>query len=374
MYHTYTEKIDLAKSSVICYSSLDMTKYNQNTSSIFLTYNLAKIQNIVRSPAATNSTFGLMSLVRLTLSIIIALAYTISLGALFIALMVRMAILWIMVAFSPVIVILFFNDLIPGVQQLEEYLGLGQFIKWAFSPAAVGAVFSVAFLMVTAGQNINETGGIGIVGKFQGIGGGEFSLYGYQNLFSGMSSLDEILWMFMTMAIMWIGTFAILGKLPIVNKVTDGIKGYAESAAKFMATTPLNAPIFTVGGTKTSIMGTLKGLSPMHQLKDMTNKWADLNAPQHEKQKRELENTSAARDFLAAIKSESPDADKIYASIKTLGNHDSKWMTTLKDNERLLDLLLTGKKDKAEWKRYIRTGIENYNQSASSSPTPQSES
>ncbi|MBU0706624.1 hypothetical protein KJ662_00590, partial [Patescibacteria group bacterium] len=87
----------------ICMENLNLVNYNQNTAVIYLTYGMARIQNLI-APVGGGGPANLA--VSVLMSYSIQLAYSVSLLALFLALIVRTAILWLFVAFSPFLVLL----------------------------------------------------------------------------------------------------------------------------------------------------------------------------------------------------------------------------------------------------------------------------
>jgi len=127
--------------STYCWEDLDTSKYNRNTSSLYLTLGVAKINTLVESGTpSSNSTTKLM--VNILFAVIIQMAYVLSMGALFIALVIRVAFLWIFVGFSPFLVLLLYLNH-KGITQSGELgdgdfkFSLNEFIKWAFIPVQI---------------------------------------------------------------------------------------------------------------------------------------------------------------------------------------------------------------------------------------------
>ncbi|MBU0727830.1 hypothetical protein KKA95_04050 [Patescibacteria group bacterium] len=233
------EEYGKTPTSVICWDNLSLTKYNKNTSVIYLTYGMARIQNLVES---SNSGTKITQLaVGILFSLLIQVAFTISLLALFIAMIIRMAVLWVFVAFSPFLVLLLFSEKFG--EGIADKFSVKAFAKWAFVPVKVGAVFAVSFLMVSAGQSIMgkdatffeklDKGGIEITTK----------MYKIKSLFMGMDTIQEFIWLLIALVVLWAGVFAVLGEMPIVKGITDKINDYGTSTAKWLAKSPYWAPI-----------------------------------------------------------------------------------------------------------------------------------
>ncbi|MBU1935327.1 hypothetical protein KKF04_04685 [Patescibacteria group bacterium] len=225
--------------TTFCWDNIDLFKYNKNTSVIYLTFGMARIQNLV---TASNTGDGIVQLsVAIVMSLVLQVAYTIALLALFIALIIRMAMLWIFVAFSPFLVLMMFSEKFS--QEIGDKFSIKEFANWAFVPAKVGAVFSVAFLMVSAGQSL--TGFDTILSETEGGGGVTITakMFKIKSLLMGMDSIQEFIWLLITLAILWMGVFAVLGKMPIVSSVTNQIDDYGKRTAKWLGKSPYWAPI-----------------------------------------------------------------------------------------------------------------------------------
>jgi hypothetical protein len=243
-----------------CWDTVDLFKYKKNTATIYLTYGMARIQNLINSTGTESIT---QLTVAIILSLLIQVVFTVALMALFIALIIRMAVLWVFVAFSPLLVIfLFFNKgMEGGIGSGEGNFSIKGFMKWALVPVKVGAVFSVSFLMVTAGQAI----GLKDVDFFDKVGSGGVEvtakLLKVKSLFMGMDTIQEFIWLLVTIIILWVGVFAVLGEMPGVKIISDYINQQGTRAGKWLATTPYWAPIVPIVDPATGErrMGSIKG-------------------------------------------------------------------------------------------------------------------
>lgn len=248
----------------ICVENLNLINYNQNTAVIYLTYGMAKIQNLVDSTHTVKIDDLAISTL---LSIIIQIAYTVSLFALFIAMVMRMAILWIFVGFSPFLVLFAWKNGFANEDLGEFKFGLEEFVNWAFVPAKVGAIFVVSFIMISAGQSMGDVD-IQLMEK----GGQVFKIPEIKTLFGSIGSLQNFIWLLISLVVLWMGVFGILSKMSIVSGVTNWIRDKGIAAGKFIATSPYWAPVLPLGrtGGKQSIRETLAPLAkPFKDLEEM---------------------------------------------------------------------------------------------------------
>jgi len=251
----------------MCMENLNLFKYDQNTAVIYLTYGSARIQNLVNSNASTDI---VQLSVGVLLSLIIQIAYSVSLLALFIALIIRMAALWMFVGFSPLLCLIFYftKEDIKTASALSGKFDVDSFLKWAFVPVKVGAVFAVSFIMISAGQNVGAANTT-LVDNVNTQSGVSAHILDPQSLFMGIGSLQTFIWLIMSVVVLWMGVFAVLGEMEIVKNITDKIKAYGTGLASVVAKTPYMAPILPLGkgGEATSIQSVVAGVD----LKDKLN-------------------------------------------------------------------------------------------------------
>jgi hypothetical protein len=242
-----------------CWDNINFFNYNKNTSTIYLVYGMGQIQKVVNASADTGSATQLF--VGGLLSLFIQAAYTLSLMALFIALIFRMAMLWIFVAFSPFLVLIIaFQGKAPT--EISNKFSIKAFLDWAFVPTYVGAVFSVAFIMLAAGQ------AAGKVGTSTINYGANF--FNGQSIFSGLDTIQEFIWLLLVLVILWMGVFQVLSsKVPFVGMVTDKIKTMGTSAATTIGKSPLSLPLAPMTDDKGGFrMGAIKELGSRSKFKE----------------------------------------------------------------------------------------------------------
>lgn len=230
---------DFGDKTVLCWGKLDLFDYNQNTSVIYLTYGMAKIQNLGGSYSYTGS-LSQMAIASI-FSLLIQVTFTVALLALFILMLIRAALLWLFVGFSPVLVAMLY---LGGGEGPVANFGPKDFIKWAFIPVQVGIILSVGFIMIAAGQansdilsNLNQN--VNIEGGF----------YNAVAIFSGMESTQGIIWLIIVELIFAIAVYGPMKELPFAGTIIGPIADFAKNTLTSLAKTPLIAPIIPVGDT-----------------------------------------------------------------------------------------------------------------------------
>ena len=240
-----TETVDKTKpfygKAVFCWSDLNIGKFNSSNAAFQMTYSMARVQNLPLSQSDSASKLAIGTIFALFAMIV----YLISFAALTIALIFRVAFLWVLVAFSPFIVLLYFfeHSEAGGLKSLgggaEKYLSIKTFTEWAFAPTKVALIWSIGFIMITTGQTASQ----GIFANFDANASVPARMYDVSSVFMGMNSLSEMIWLLMSIVIIWVGTFAVLGKLEGANLVTNKINTAGTELFKTVASTPLIAPI-----------------------------------------------------------------------------------------------------------------------------------
>ncbi len=176
-------------------------------------------------------------LMRLLIVLVIHIGMFFPMLAMVVGFFIRIPILWITMAFMPVAFMGFvIGDKIPNFNPVEKIWK--RFITAALLPAMVAVPLTVGFVMINAGANVPVPKGIA---KLQTI----------LPLFTGMKDIWQLLWMFIALFIMWIGTFAVLKQDELISKFTEPIKGYGEGIGKFAMKAPLAIPFIPGPGGKT---------------------------------------------------------------------------------------------------------------------------
>lgn len=146
------------------------------------------------------------------------------------ALVVRMVVLWMCLALSPVAALaIVLGDVIPGANMKGDFDLLSIFIKHAFMPTLVAIPLSIGLIMIFANNHIAGTTG-GSLGSF---GGAE-----------NAGNFNTFLWWIASIVIIWFGTNAMIKKSSeYASKITDKIHSGVNSAASTVAGTLKYAPI-----------------------------------------------------------------------------------------------------------------------------------
>ena len=231
----------LAKKAIICWQQIKPSDYNQNNASYYLTYSMARVQNLTR--ANTKDEIGQLAIGTM-FSMIMQIVYLAAFGSLYIALIARVAMLWILMAFSPFIVLLMFaKEIGLGGGMADEYLSIPAFAEWAFVPAKVGAVWTIGFIMITAGQSMGKD----VFATLNADGTLKANIFSANSLFLGMDTFQQFIWLLMTTGIIWMGTFAVLGKLKVVGSTLAKIGSAGEHFVGELGHLGMQVPIIPTG-------------------------------------------------------------------------------------------------------------------------------
>jgi len=227
------------QTTVYCWGDMDIGKFNSTNAAFQLTYSMARVQNLPK--AQTGDSISKLAIGTI-FALFIEIVYLLAFAALMIALIFRVAMLWILVAFSPFIVLLMFMEhygLGKGAEKVKTYLSMDAFIKWAFAPAKVAVVWAIGFIMITAGQTATTD----IFNKYDISSSVSGKVFNVNSFFMGMNSLSEMIWLLMTIMIIWMGTFAVLSDLEGAKLITDQINTTGKRFFTAVASTPKIAPI-----------------------------------------------------------------------------------------------------------------------------------
>lgn len=191
---------------------------------------LSQLAMVTRTKLTGTISDSIVFVMREMVVIVIHIALFFPLLALLVALIIRIPVLWLTMAFMPFYFLSwivpeeapFMNEVKDAAKKIWEW-----FLKAAFLPAAVAVPLSVGFIMANAATRVT----------FDGLTGIPF------NLIDGMGSFAQLLWVLMVLAILWSGTFAVLtmmmGDMPGAS-IIGSIKNTGEQAGKFAAELPLS--------------------------------------------------------------------------------------------------------------------------------------
>lgn len=327
---------DVKGKRYFCWKQLDAASFSKSNAAYQLTYSMARVQNLPKAQTGNSITkVGIGTL----FAIVIQLVYLIAFGSLFIALVIRAAALWILVAFSPVIILLYYlsSSLNFSNQNIDNYLSFSALTSWAFAPTKVAVVWSVGFLMITIGQTTNTD----ILATLNQQGSITSQGFAVNSLFMGMDSLQEVIWLIMTVGIIWIGTFTILKDLKIGGSIFQAIDNYGTSLAKEIATSPKWAPIIPMVDPVTGKLGRTSfdksGFNVLDNIRNlrlaMSNQEVRTNAQAVQKLKNINTSNSAYRTLLS-----SRNEREIYNAFRSITSLKNK---TLKEKSSVQKILET---------------------------------
>lgn len=202
----------------------------------------------------------IMFLMKEAIVLLLHVALFFPLAAMMLAFIIRIPILWLTIAFMPFMVLQFvvpekFTEGYP--QKIWDH-----FLKAAFLPAIVAIPLTVGFIMVNAAQKA------GILDNLRTV---EFPLTG------NISDFQEMLWLIMTIGILWVGVFSTLEKMGIMAMGSQAIKGAGEGLGKFAIKTPLSIPFIPLpGGGTTSLLNAGRTVKNVGQLDNPSELIASL--------------------------------------------------------------------------------------------------
>ncbi len=202
-----------------------------------LIVNHGRLRELGRVPASLAGGSKISELIVFIMRELLLLAFHIAfffpLLAMTVAFFLRIPILWITMAFMP---FYFLGRILPD--SIKEITGdkmdeiMKQFLKAAFLPTIVAIPLSIGFIMINAGSQLtgNASAGISI------------------RLFDGVSNLHQLLWMCMSMGVLWVGVFEALKDKGIMSKGVEGIQNYGQSLGSLAGKVALSTPLPVPGG------------------------------------------------------------------------------------------------------------------------------
>lgn len=232
---------------LFCYKYEKMTPDSVASYSAILNgliVNHGRLRELGRVPASLAGGSKISELIVFLIRELILVAFHIAfffpLLAMTIAFFIRIPVLWITIAFMPFV---FLGKMIPMIKGETDKIW-ENFLKAAFLPALVAIPLSIGFVMINAGEQLTGQDAAGISVR----------------LFDGVSNLWQLMWMCMSMGVLWVGVFEVLTKHGgIMAKGAETIKGIGESYGKLALKAPLAAPILPGA---TSPLKLLRSISP----------------------------------------------------------------------------------------------------------------
>ncbi len=199
-----------------------------------LVINHARLGTLARMPSpigAGNVGEMIAFVMRQLVVFVIHVALFFPLLAMAVAFLIRIPVLWITIAFMPFYFLTYlpFMDKVLANFSPKEKL-MDNFLAAAFLPAVTAVPLAIGYTMINAAL-IMPAGALGGISY---------------PLISGINSLYQIIWLAMSLGVMWVGVFAALetGKFSkaITDKIRETGKGYGQVAAKLPLAMPLPMP------------------------------------------------------------------------------------------------------------------------------------
>ncbi len=219
------------------------SKFGAQNAALILAVAMGKT-NLLSTVMVPASSLTVGNLIKNSLfSIILYVIYATAFIALFVVLLVRIVVLWIMIVLSPLMVLKY---ALP--QNISGSLGdtgalQKKFVTHVIIPIKISLVLSIGFIMLDALQKADFS-------KLKsGINFLSTSTIDIGFLTSGISTLQEFIVAIGMVVFIWFGVFQALKETAAEGAVM-AIKGAVGGVGKFIGKLPLMAPIFPVGGDK----------------------------------------------------------------------------------------------------------------------------
>jgi hypothetical protein len=223
------------------------------------------------------------TLVNSIMSMLLYLAYVGSFIALFLVLLARLIVLWLGIALSPILILIY------GAPSIKDKLGsfgeiADQFMKNAIAPLLIAFALTVGWIMLHALQGMNVSA-VDEVFPTASVGGIPVV---------GMSTIQDLITSCAVLGVVWVGVFS-AAKGTIAESLTDKVKQAGESAAKWAGSIPLKH----INMVPVKLPGKESENYSLSQVGDFLNK--KFNDPQHDSKLTRDFNASIGHDALAGV-------------------------------------------------------------------------
>lgn len=207
-------------------------RMNKSNIAIVMAANMGGVNNV--ELLKTESITSLKSLLEnLTFSLIMTVVFAISYVALGLVLLARVVVLWLVLAFSPLGVLIYvipqLNDLAGGGGDIMQKI-----MKHLMAPIIIGVALTIGYIMIDAYDGV-------ISGGSESITGSETNALIAENvLFSGVSDLAHLIIAVASVVVVWVGVFGAASDT-IAGFATNMIKEGGELVGKQIGKLPLQA-------------------------------------------------------------------------------------------------------------------------------------
>ncbi|OIO55610.1 hypothetical protein AUJ46_00820 [Candidatus Peregrinibacteria bacterium CG1_02_54_53] len=240
------------KEKIVCVREEDLESGANTPNAIFggLIYNHARFQYFTKVEAqgggnplaGPNTAARLPQLLTFTLLMTIMLFFSIALLfpllALTLVLLIRIPVIWITVAFMPFMFLGFVaGDQMKIFNPMEIW---NKFLHAAFIPVVTAIPFSIGFIMVNVGLT-NQPAGWDLATH-------PFMRQFTRQIVPGVSNLWQLLWVGMTIAIVWLGARTAFKMDALFEKFASPIMNAGASIGRLLVKLPLLMPLPLPGG------------------------------------------------------------------------------------------------------------------------------
>lgn len=225
-----------------------LKQWSSKNAAMVLALQMMNMAELDKIPEKIEPTFEKLT-INILFSLVLYLVYGSSIVALFIVLIIRLIVLWLGLALSPLIIIRYvFPNLIDqiGGGELQE-----KFIQTAIAPMIIGFVLSVGYIMLDAFRNITFIENPEAPLSFLMKNTMELGLPT-----SGLATFQDLIVAVATVGFVWAGVMAALSKT-VGSGITTGLMNAAKGAGTWIAAAPFKyTPLMTVktpGGDKVPV-------------------------------------------------------------------------------------------------------------------------
>lgn len=228
-------------SNLLCIKmeKLDMAKMSAQSAVLNgMIVNHAQLGTLAQVPSAIDAggvKDVVIFLIRELIILTIHVALFFPLLALVMAFAIRIPVLWLTMAFMPFAFLSQVGGDKLGFLSEPAKKIFDHFLKATFLPAMVAVPFSIGFVMISAGSQID--------GSQTGLGAINV------RLLDGIGNLWQLLWLVLSLGIIWVGVFAVLAKDEWLGKGSGAVKSFGQTLGRIAVKAPLSIPFLPGGFT-----------------------------------------------------------------------------------------------------------------------------
>jgi len=218
-------------------AELTAKKFGRDSITMILAKTMFDLNKLTEVSAAASTGFLGLTISGIV-NLLLLLLYGVMFVAMFVVLLFRVVYLWVCIAFSPLVALMFvFKDF--GLE-LGEFDIQKVFIQYAFVPVKMGIALSVGVLMLFK-ANQQSLMSDQLEQYDSGMADIQIPI---DSIISNDASLQKLMWNIATVAVIWIAIKWSMKDLSgPVNSITDKIFGYVEGLGSILQRTPLVLPI-----------------------------------------------------------------------------------------------------------------------------------